>query len=74
VTTTPDSGKPEKPGLLQVVNSVLAAAIGVQSQKNRERDFQHGSVKAYIAVGVVATILFVLTVYGIVKLVLASAS
>jgi hypothetical protein len=74
VTTTPDSGKPEKPGLVQIVSSVLAAAIGVQSQKNRERDFQQGSVKAYIAVGVVATVLFVLTVYGIVKLVLASAS
>jgi len=74
VTTAPDSGKPEKPGFLQVVNSVLAAAIGVQSQKNRARDFQAGSAKAYIAVGVVATVLFVLTVYGIVKLVLASAS
>jgi hypothetical protein len=74
VTTAPDSGKPEKPGLVEVVISVLAAAFGVQSQKNRERDFKQGSVKLYIATGVVATVLFVLTIYGIVKLVLAAAS
>lgn len=74
VTTASDSGKPAKPGLLQVVSSVLAAAFGVQSQKNRERDFQSGSARAFVVVGCAATVLFVFLIYGIVKLVLASAS
>lgn len=60
------------PSLLQIIGSVLAAAFGVQSNENRERDFKHGSAGVYIAVGVVGTILFVLTVYGIVQLVLKS--
>lgn len=58
------------PNLLQVVGSVLAAAFGVQSEKNRQRDFQHGNVATFISVGVVATILFVLLIYGTVKLVI----
>jgi hypothetical protein len=59
------------PKLLQVIGSVLAAAFGVQSQKNRERDFQTGSFFTFVSVGVVATILFILLIYGIVKLVIS---
>ncbi|UZR29272.1 DUF2970 domain-containing protein [Methylococcus mesophilus] len=61
----------DKPNLLQVVASTLAGAFGVQSEKNRLRDFQHGSAKAYIVAGIIGTVLFVLTVYGVVKLVLS---
>ncbi|QSA97950.1 DUF2970 domain-containing protein [Methylococcus sp. EFPC2] len=64
---------PSKPNLFQVVASVLAAGFGVQSQKNRERDFVAGSAKSYVIVGVIATVLFVLTLYGIVKLILGLA-
>ncbi|MEW6037306.1 MAG: DUF2970 domain-containing protein [Pseudomonadota bacterium] len=63
----------DKPGLLQVIASTLAAAFGVQSEKNRLRDFQHGSAKAYIVAGIVGTVVFVLTVYGVVKLVLSGS-
>lgn len=63
----------QRPSLLQVVGSVLAAAFGVQSDKNRERDFRRGSWQAFLIVGVIGTILFVLIVYGIVKAVLSSA-
>ena len=59
------------PNFLQVIGSVLAAAFGVQSNQNRERDFQHGSVATFVGVGVVATILFILLIYGIVKLVIS---
>ena len=31
-----------KPSLLHVVKSVIAGLIGVQSEANREQDFQHG--------------------------------
>ena len=55
------------PNLLQVLGSVLSAAFGVQSAKNRERDFQHGNLTIFILVGVAATILFILLIYGIVK-------
>lgn len=68
-----DEQDPQTPTLLQVIGSVLAAAFGVQSNKNRERDFQAGSWRIFLVVGVIGTILFVLIVYGIVKLVLNAA-
>ncbi len=58
------------PNFLQVIGSVLAAAFGVQSAKNRERDFQHGNAVSFISVGVVATILLILLIYGTVRMVL----
>jgi len=61
---------PKPPTLWQVIGSVAAAAFGVQSNKNRERDFQAGSAWTFIAVGLVGTVLFVLMLYGIVKLVI----
>ncbi len=56
--------------MLQVVASVLAAFFGVQSQKNRERDFSRGDPLIFIAVGVVLTALFVLAVWSVVQMVL----
>ncbi|ANE53983.1 MULTISPECIES: DUF2970 domain-containing protein [Methylomonas] len=59
-----------KPSLLHVVKSVFAAAIGIQSNKNREIDFQHGSLPAYLVVGLIATVLFIFTIVGIVSAVI----
>lgn len=56
-----------KPSLLHVVRSVIAAGIGVQSNKNREVDFKHGSLPVYIIVGIIATLLFILTIIAIVS-------
>ena len=58
-----------KPSLLQVVKSVISAVIGVQSDKNREEDFKHGSLPVYIIVGLIATLLFILTIAKIASLV-----
>lgn len=58
------------PSFWQVVLSVLAAAIGVQNSKNRERDFTKGNPLVFIAAGLIFTVLFVLTLIGIVYLVL----
>lgn len=58
-----------KPNLLHVIKSVIAAIIGVQSNKNREIDFKHGSLSSYIVVGIIATVLFVLAIVTIVSLV-----
>lgn len=62
-----------KPNLLRVIGSVLAAAIGVQSSKNYERDFKHGKARNFIIAGVVFTILFVATVFTVVSTVLKGA-
>ena len=56
--------------LRQMLGSVLAAALGVQSGKNRARDFSHGKPSHFIILGVGFTVLFVLIVLGVVKLVL----
>ncbi|SFB53517.1 DUF2970 domain-containing protein [Azotobacter beijerinckii] len=54
----------------QMLHSVLAAALGVQSGKNRTRDFSRGKPSHFVLLGVVFTLLFVLLLFGIVKLVL----
>ena len=63
--------KKDKLGVGHVIRSVLAAAIGVQSDKNRQRDFQQkSSIYIYIAAGIIFTALFVLSVATVVTLVL----
>ncbi len=59
--------------LLQVAQSVLAAAFGVQSSRNRERDFKHGSARTFILAGLVGTVLFVVAVWGVVSIVMKVA-
>ncbi len=67
-----ESPEDERPlSLREVVGSIFAAALGVQSNRNRERDFRRGSARQYVVVGVIATLLFILTVYGAVRIVLA---
>jgi hypothetical protein len=61
-----------KPSIFQVIGSVVAAAFGVQTAANRERDFQGGSAIPYLVAGVVFTLLFILGIVGVVKLVLGS--
>lgn len=66
------SGK-EGMNLLQVVGSVFAAGLGVQSSKNRERDFKQGRFGVFVAAGAVFTLLFIGTVFTVVQLVLSSS-
>lgn len=54
----------------QMLHSVLAAALGVQSGKNRARDFSRGKPSHFILLGVGFTALFVLVLVGVVKLIL----
>ncbi|MEN2398116.1 DUF2970 domain-containing protein [Pseudomonas halotolerans] len=63
----PVDNKP--PTLWQMMHSVLAAAFGVQSGKNRARDFTHGKPSHFVILGIVFTVIFALTLFGIVKLV-----
>lgn len=56
--------------LLQVVKSVMSSFFGVQNTATRERDFKRGRARDFILVGMVSTLVFILTVYGLVKLVM----
>lgn len=58
---------------MQMVMSVLAAFFGVQSERNRQRDFQHGKPIYFIVAGIILTVLFILLVWGTVNLVLRAA-
>ncbi|MGG5289538.1 DUF2970 domain-containing protein [Pseudomonas shirazensis] len=62
----PSQGKP--PTFWQMLHSVLAAALGVQSGKNRARDFTHGKASHFIALGVLFMLVFVLVLIGLVQL------
>lgn len=59
-----------KPTLKQVIQSVLAAAIGVQSEENQKRDFENGSLSSYLVVGAIFTVLFILMLVAVVSIVL----
>ncbi|MVW75939.1 DUF2970 domain-containing protein [Pseudomonas xionganensis] len=66
-----DEEQNDKPlTLKEMLQSVLAAALGVQSGKNRSRDFSRGKPSHFIILGVLFTGVFVLTIYGVVRLVL----
>lgn len=56
--------------LWEMLQSVLSAAFGVQSGKNRSRDFSRGKPSHFIILGVLFTAVFVLLIFGVVKLVL----
>ena len=60
-----------KPRLISVVKSILAAAIGVQSDKNRTRDFEQGNPLTFIIGGIVFTLLFIVSLSLIVGFVLS---
>ena len=74
-----DVGKPEQPpaikppSLLDTIFSVLASFFGVQSEKNRRRDFTSGNPVLFIGVAIVLTVVFVLSLIVIVRIMLSNA-
>jgi hypothetical protein len=64
----PDQKRP--PSLREVASSVLAAAFGVQSRKNSERDFTKGNPVVFVIAGLIFTILFIMTIIGVVSIVI----
>lgn len=63
--------KDEKLSFLQVLASVIASFIGVQSAENRQRDFEHGKAMHFVWVGVLMTGVFCVTIIVLVNVVLA---
>ena len=69
---TKPTQKPNKPSLGAVIKSILAAGIGVQSDKNRTRDFEQGNPLTFIIGGIVFTLLFIATLALVVGFVLSN--
>ena len=61
----------KKPGILQVIKAVLGAFAGVQSEQQRQQDFQTQGPLPYIIAGVIVTLCFVLGLMLIVRWVLS---
>jgi hypothetical protein len=64
---------PAKKGLSvwQIAASTVAAAFGVQSKANKDRDFSTGKPVHFIIAGIVFTALFVIAIIAVVNLVLS---
>jgi hypothetical protein len=60
------------PGFWRILQSTLAGAIGVQSNKNREKDFENGNIWVFIASGIIFTLLFILTITTVVRLAISA--
>jgi cytoskeletal protein RodZ len=66
-----DQNNDHKPlTMREMLQSMLAGALGVQTGKNRARDFSRGKPSQFLMLGVLFMVLFVLIVLGAVKLVL----
>lgn len=52
------------------VKSVMAAFVGVQNKKNLQEDFGKKSAAPFIFAGILMGVLFVVTVYTVVQIVL----
>jgi p-aminobenzoyl-glutamate transporter AbgT len=70
-TLAASNSKGSSPSMWQLVISVFGAAFGVQTEATRQRDFHSSSPLPYIIAGLIFTVLFVLTIIGVVSLVLA---
>lgn len=72
MTDKQDEQRPRRGvGWLNVAKSTIAAACGVQTNANRERDFQQGKPVAFIVAGLIFVLLFILGMVGLVQLVLS---
>ncbi len=60
-------------GFWSVAHSIGAGLLGVQSSKNRERDFTHGKPIHFVIGGVVGTLLFLLAIWLLVQYLLATS-
>jgi hypothetical protein len=58
------------PSFKDTFKSVAAAFFGVQSNKNREKDFTQGKLSHFIIVGVFSVIIFVVALILLVNLVM----
>ncbi|MGY0219268.1 DUF2970 domain-containing protein [Endozoicomonadaceae bacterium StTr2] len=69
--STKSDDQEQKPlGLFNIIQSVFAAAFGVQSNRRREEDFARGKPGHFIVAGLIFTVGFILILAAIVSLVI----
>ncbi len=61
---------PDGLNIWRVVGSVLASFYGVQSSRNRKRDFESGKATHFIAAGIIMTAVCCLILYSVVSMVM----
>jgi len=66
-----DPPKPQRPSVVKIIQSILAGALGVQSEKRRHEDFSHHSPLPYIIGGLLFGAIFVGGLLLLVNLILA---
>ena len=59
--------------LKDTFKSVAAAFFGVQSNKNREKDFTQGKLSHFIIVGVISVVIFIAVLIAVVNLVMPTS-
>lgn len=60
-----------KPRWYHIIQSILAAFIGVQSKGKAKKDFEQGDFKIYALIGIIAVVVFILTIVMVVNWVTA---
>lgn len=63
----------EKLSLWSMIQSVFAAIFGIQSDKNRQKDFKKGDAGQFITMGIIAVVIIMITMIMVVNSVLESA-
>lgn len=63
-----------KVSFLSMIQSVFAAIFGIQSDKNRQKDFKKGDASQFIVLGIVAVVAIMVTMAVVVNQVLESAA
>lgn len=71
---TQDDTSTEQLTFIEVMFSVLASAFGVQSSKNRKRDFARGNPIHFIIVGILFTVVFVVGMIMLVNTILTNVA
>ena len=61
-----------RPGFFKIIQSILAGAFGVQSNRRREEDFSSGSPVTYIFAGIVFVLIFIGTIALLVQWVIST--
>lgn len=70
MSTEPTNSKARKTSLASLFKSVAAAFFGVQSNKNRKKDFAQGKLSHFIIVGIISVIIFISILILVVNLVM----
>ena len=70
-TENDNNRRPRSPGVLKILQSILAGAFGVQSDRRQQEDFASHSPWPYIVAGLLFTAAFVVGLILVVQVVLA---